>query len=121
MGRKRTDPAGGMEIIQGTLDMLILKALIFGPRHGWDVLCWLRDQAGGELALEEGAIYPALYRLEKRGLIESQWGLSENNRRAKFYQLTDRGRNELTSRGAEWARYVQVVDQIMAAPGETQS
>ncbi len=117
MGKKRTVPAG-MEIIQGTLDMLILKALLFGPRHGWDVLCWLRDQAGGELAFEEGAIYPALYRLERRSLVQSQWGLSENNRRAKFYQLTEQGRGELTSRGSEWARYVQVVDRILAAPTE---
>ena len=118
MGKKRTDRASGMEIIQGTLDMLILKTLMYGPRHGWDVLCWLRDQASGELALEEGAIYPALYRLEKRGLIESQWGLSENNRRAKYYQLTDRGRSEQANRGEEWSRYVRVVDRILTAPME---
>ena len=114
----RRDQNERMEIIQGTLDMLILKALVYGPRHGWDVLCWLRGQAENELSLEEGAIYPALYRLERRGLVESQWGLSENNRRAKYYQLTDRGRNELASRGEAWARYVRVVDRILTAPTE---
>jgi len=104
-----------MDIIQGTLDMLIMKALVWGPRHGWDVLCWLREQAGGELAPEEGAIYPALYRLERRKLVESQWGISENNRRAKYYQLTEQGRKELAVRGAEWARYVGVVERILEA------
>ncbi len=118
MGRKRTGVNQRLEIIQGTLDMLILKSLVIGPRHGWDVLCWLRDQAEGELSLEEGAIYPALYRLEKRGLVESQWGLSENNRRAKYYQLTERGHNELANRGREWSRYVRVVDRILTAATE---
>jgi transcriptional regulator len=103
-----------MEIMQGTLDMLIMKSLVWGPRHGWDVLCWLRDQAGGELAPEEGAIYPALYRLEKRKLVKSHWGLSENNRRAKYYKLTEQGVKELAARGSEWARYVGVVERIMA-------
>jgi transcriptional regulator len=102
-----------MEIIQGTLDVLILKALVWGPRHGWDVLCWLRDLVDGELAVEEGAIYPALYRLAEKDLVDTQWGLSENNRRAKYYQLTDRGRQELGARTVAWSRYARIMDRIL--------
>ena len=102
-----------MEIIQGTLDVLILKGLVWGPRHGWDVLSWLRDQVDGELAVEEGAIYPALYRLAEKGLVDTQWGLSENNRRAKYYQLTDRGHLELGARTVAWGRYARLMDRIL--------
>ena len=103
-----------MELVQGTLDMLILKALIWGPKHGWDILCWLRDTAEGEIAIEEGAIYPALYRIEDRGYIKARWGVSENNRRAKYYELTTRGREELLTRAATWGRYVRVLARILA-------
>lgn len=105
-----------MDIIQGTLDMLVLQALRSGPKHGWDVLNWLNDVSGRRLSAEEGAIYPALYRMEERGLVESTWGVSENNRRAKFYALTARGRTELTARSATWNQYVDVVRDIL---GET--
>ena len=104
-----------MDIIQGTLDMLILKALLWGPKHGWDVLCWLRQKSSEELNIEEGALYPALHRMEERGWIEADWGLSENNRRAKFYQLTSVGREELNERASTWGRYVHVVDRILQA------
>ena len=104
-----------MDIIQGTLDMLILKALIWGPKHGWDILLWLRHKSNGELAIEEGAIYPALHRMEDRDLIEAEWGITENNRRAKYYQLTDQGRLELNERTATWARYIRVLEQILEA------
>ena len=102
-----------MEIIQGTLEMLILRSLVRGERHGWDVLCWLRERAGRELSLEEGAIYPALHRLEGKGLITSEWGLSENNRRARYYQLTDRGQSELGRQSETWTRYVRVIGRIL--------
>ncbi len=107
-------PDDPMELVQGTLDMLIMKTLIRGPKHGWDVLCWLREISDGELAIEEGAIYPALYRMEDRGFIKADWGISENNRRAKYYQLTARGRNELTARSDTWGRYVRVLARILA-------
>jgi len=107
-------PDDPMELVQGTLDMLIMKALIWGPKHGWDVLCWLREISGGELAIEEGAIYPALYRMEDRGFIKADWGISENNRRAKYYRLTAKGRNELTARSDTWGRYVRVLARILA-------
>ena len=107
-------PDDPMELVQGTLDMLIMKALIWGPKHGWDVLCWLREISGGELAIEEGAIYPALYRMEDRGFITADWGISENTRRAKYYRLTAKGRNELTARSDTWGRYVRVLARILA-------
>jgi len=103
-----------MELVQGTLDMLILKALIWGPKHGWDILCWLRDTSEGEIAIEEGAIYPALYRIADRGYIKASWGLSENNRRAKYYRLTEKGRQELASRATTWGSYVRVLARILA-------
>jgi transcriptional regulator len=109
-------PEDQLDIIQGTLDMLILRALSQGPKHGWDVLCWIREVSDGVLLPEEGAIYPSLYRMADRGLLESGWGVTENNRRAKFYQLTRRGRAELATRSRDWDRYVAVVTRIMAAP-----
>src|SRR4051812_44904310 len=77
-----------LDLLQGTLDVLILKTLSWGPRHGYAVARWLHDTSDDVLRVDEGALYPALHRLERRGLIESEWGLSENNRRAKYYQLT---------------------------------
>jgi PadR family transcriptional regulator PadR len=106
-------PRDPLELIQGTLEMLLLKALVRGPRHGWDVLCWLRERAGGELSLEEGALYPALHRLERKRLVNSSWGLSGNNRRARYYELTGRGRAELGRRSTDWGRYVRVVARIL--------
>ena len=108
-------PDKNVDVVQGTLDMLILNALRPGPMHGWDVLCWLRDISDGALSLEEGAIYPAFYRMEKRGFVESAWGITGNNRRARYYQLTRRGRKELRLRQETWSRYVRLVEHIMAA------
>ena len=76
--------AQGLSLLQGTLDMLVLKALLWGPRHGYGVLHWIRQASGEELGLEEGALYPALHRLELKGRVEAEWGLSENNRQAKY-------------------------------------
>jgi PadR family transcriptional regulator PadR len=106
-------PRDPLEIIQGTLEMLILKALIRGSCNGWQVLCWLRERAGGELSIEEGALYPALHRLERKRLVSSEWGLSENNRRARYYTLSERGRAELQRQSADWRRYVRVVAAIL--------
>ena len=102
-----------MDLMQGTLDMLILQSLVQGPTHGYAVMRWLRDASEEELRIEEGALYPALHRLEERGLVDSEWGLSENNRKAKFYKLTSKGRRRLRSAAASWSRYVKAVSKIL--------
>lgn len=87
--------AESVELLRGTLDLLILRALKIESTHGYGVLRWIEGATGDELRIEEGSLYPALYRLEKRGWVMSEWGLSENNRRARFYQLTPKGRAQL--------------------------
>ena len=108
-------PRREVDLVQGTLDMLVLKALTWGPMHGYSVLAWLRDTTDGDLRIEDAALYPALHRMEGRGLIESDWGLSENNRKAKYYRLTAKGRRELRSEAAIWSRYVSVIAKVMSA------
>ena len=102
-----------LDLLKGTLDVLVLKALTWGPRHGYAVARWLHDTSGDVLRVEEGALYPALHRLERRGWIESEWGLSENNRRAKYYQLTPAGRRQLRAELSAWARYVEAVGKVL--------
>jgi transcriptional regulator len=111
------DDAEELELLQGTLDVLVLKTLSWGPRHGYAVARWLHDTSGDVLRVEEGALYPALHRLERRGWIESEWGLSENNRRAKYYQLTAQGRRQLRAKASSWARYAAAVTRVLAAAG----
>lgn len=103
------------DLLQGTLDMLVLKALVWGPRHGYEIMRWIRRTSGEELKLEEGALYPALHRMQERGWIAAEWGLSENNRRAKFYQLTAVGRRRLDREAESWNRYVSAVARILEA------
>jgi transcriptional regulator len=106
-------------LLQGTLDMLVLKALIFGPQHGYAVAKWIRDTTDGTLEVEEGALYTALHRLEKRRLLDSEWGQSENNRRAKYYALNAEGRRQLAEGTQSWSRYAEAVFKILqAAPAE---
>ena len=102
-----------LELLQGTLDVLVLKTLSWGPRHGYAVARWIAETSGAELQIEEGALYTALHRLEKRGWVEAEWGLSENNRKAKFYQLTARGRGQLRAQTARWTRYSVAVTRIL--------
>jgi transcriptional regulator len=102
-----------LELLQGTLDVLVLKTLSWGPRHGYAVARWIADTTQDELQIEEGALYTALHRLEKRGWVEAEWGVSENNRRAKYYQLTALGRRQLRSRTALWERYAQAVTRVL--------
>jgi len=104
-----------VDVLQGTLDMLVLKALTWGRMHGYSILAWLRQATDGELRIEDAALYPALHRMEARGLIEAEWGLSENNRKAKFYRLTVRGRRELRAESESWTRYVSVIGKVMSA------
>jgi PadR family transcriptional regulator, regulatory protein PadR len=104
-----------LEILQGTLDVMVLKTLTWGPRHGYAVAGWIRDTSGEELRVEDRALYVALHRLEARGWIESEWGLSENNRKAKYYQLTRAGRAALREQVAQFSRYVSAVQRVLQA------
>ena len=106
--------AENLELLQGTLDVLVLKTLTWGPRHGYAIARWVRDTTDDLLRIEEGSLYPALHRLEKRGWIEAEWGLSENNRRAKYYQLTTKGRQQLRAEAETWARYSAAVTKVLA-------
>ena len=105
----------GLELVKGTLDVLILKTLSWGPLHGYAVSRWIRQQTEGVLEVEDAALYQALHRLERRKLIEAEWGVSENNRRAKYYQLTALGRKQLRQESATWRTYAQAVFQILDA------
>lgn len=107
-----TDPAG---VLPGTLDLLILKAVSLGELHGYGVLLRIEQISGGTLQIQQGALYPALYRLEHQGLIESSWGVSDNNRRAKFYRLTGPGRRQLGAETASWIRMADAMARSLAA------
>ena len=110
--------AGDLELLRGTLDVLILKALSFGPRHGYAVAEWLETSTGDLLQVGEGSLYPALHRMEERGWIRSTWGLSENNRRARYYELTAEGRRRLKSEAAWWARFAGTVTAVLTRGAE---
>ena len=110
-------PRNIIESVQGTLDFLILKTLSRGEMHGYAIARSIFDTSAEELQIEEGTLYPALHRLEDRGWIDAGWGLSENNRRAKFYRLTATGRRELRERVTSWRRFTRAVDRVLdAAP-----
>ena len=102
-----------LELLRGTLDMMILKALTWGPRHGYQIARWIESGTDEALSIEEGSLYPALHRMERRGWVASEWGRSENNRRAKFYRLTERGRRQLKTEAAAWIRFARAVSLLM--------
>jgi transcriptional regulator len=102
-----------LDLLQGTLDLLIMKTLTWGPRHGYAVASWIRATTDERLQIEEGALYTALHRMEKRGWLESEWGLSENNRKAKYYQLTTQGRRQLTAKTVVWTEYAGAVFKVL--------
>jgi transcriptional regulator len=104
------------EVLRGTLDLLILKALGWGPAHGYAVARWIQHATDDALAIGEGTLYPALHRLEERGWIAASWGASENNRQAKFYALTRSGRAQLRVETANWRRYAAAVFAALEAP-----
>ena len=108
-------PPRTAELLQGTLDILVLKALTWGPLHGYAVARWIQQVTDDALRIEEGSLYPALHRLEERDLVGSQWGVSENNRRAKFYRLTAGGRRHLQAETSNWTRYVEAVRKVLHA------
>ena len=105
-----------VDLLQGTLEFLILKTLSWGPLHGFAIGRWIRQRTDDALEIEEGALYPALHRMERRGWIEADWGVTENNRRAKYYEITRLGREQLKREESSWTRYVAAVSKIMAPP-----
>ena len=102
-----------VDLLQGTLDVLVLKTLSWGPMHGYAVARWLQQVTDDVLQIEEGSLYPALHRLERRGWVESEWGVSENNRRAKYYSLTAEGRKQLRQEAATWRTYAEAVFKVL--------
>ncbi|MBX6366087.1 MAG: PadR family transcriptional regulator [Gemmatimonadetes bacterium] len=105
-----------LDLLQGTLDMMILQALSWGPMHGYGVARWLERTTDDALRVEEGSLYPALHRMTTRGWLTAEWGISENNRRAKYYTITEAGRRQLRAEAASWARFAAAVARVMA-PG----
>jgi transcriptional regulator len=103
------------ELLHGTLEVIVLKTLSWGPMHGYGIGRWIEQLSNGALRIDEGSLYPALYRLEKKGWIESEWGASEKNRRAKYYRLTADGERELREGRRVWSGFVQAVGQVLAA------
>ena len=108
---KRPPNAG--DILQGTLDMLILRTLVMGPAHGHTIAQVIENTSENALEVEQGSLYPALHRLEDRGLVSSEWGVSENNRKAKFYRLTSKGRKELSAAAGRWQRMTRAISLIL--------
>lgn len=100
-------------LLHGTLDTLVLKTLSHGPRHGYAIARWLEERTSEAIAVEEGSLYPALYRLEKKGLLRSEWGVSELDRRAKFYHLTERGRERLRAETEAWQAFSRAVSDVL--------
>jgi PadR family transcriptional regulator PadR len=108
--------ADALPVVKGTLDVLVLKALSWAPMHGFEVTTWLEDRSGGRLDVEDSALYQAFYRLEARNLIAADWGVTENNRKARYYRITGAGRTHLRAQTAQWLRYAETVSDILTAP-----
>ena len=108
-----------VSLLRGTLDLLILKALTWGPRHGYGVVEWIEQATDAALMVGEGTLYPALHRLEKQGLVESEWGLSENNRTAKYYRLNSAGRRRLNAGVTSWTAFVEAAARALRATSPT--
>ena len=104
-----------LELIRGSLDVLILKSLVWGPLHGYAITSLIRRQSDDALLVEEGTLYPALWRLENKGWLDAEWGLSENNRKAKFYRLTTEGRRQLRRETKTWEAYAEAVAKVLRA------
>ena len=102
-----------LPVVKGTLDVLVLKALSWGPMHGFEVVSWLEARSRSALEVEDSAIYQALYRMEKRRLVDAEWGVTENKRRARYYQISASGRAQLKSQTTEWLRYTKLVTAIL--------
>ena len=105
-----------LAIIKGTLDVLVLRALKWQPMHGFEITAWLEGRSGNRLALEDAALYQALYRMEKRELVTAEWGMSENQRRARYYHITTAGRASLNQQTRDWLRYSETLTDILTGP-----
>lgn len=110
-----------LPLLQGTLDVLILKALSDGPLHGYGVAVWLEQRTDDVLQIEEGSLYPALHRMQRKGWLDAEWGLSENNRRAKYYQVTPAGRRHLRQESVSWERFAGAVSTVLGTPPSARS
>ena len=106
--------AHALPLLKGTLDLLVLKTLTWGPMHGFGISSWLDEQSSGTVGVDDSALYQALHRLEGRGYIAAEWGITENNRRARFYTLTTAGRRHLKAETESWLRYTTTVTSILA-------
>jgi len=106
-----------LDLVRGTFDLILLKTLSWGPMHGLGVARWIESVTQSQLQVEEGALYPALHRLEQRRWLSAEWGVTDSNRRAKFYRLTERGRKQLATEVSRWSRYAEAVGRILAAEG----
>ena len=109
---------GQLDLMQGTLDMLILKAVSLGPLHGYGVLLRIQQISGEQLAIQQGSLYPALFRLEHQGLLASEWGESDNKRKAKFYRLTPAGRRQFRAEAEKWNRMAALINGILSTTPE---
>ncbi len=107
--------AAAMSVVKGTLDVLVLKALSWTPMHGFEITTWLEGRSDGALGIEDSALYQALYRLEERGFVAAEWGVTEKNRRARYYRLTPAGRAHLKAQTAQWVRYSRTVTGILTS------
>jgi PadR family transcriptional regulator, regulatory protein PadR len=106
-----------LDLLRGTLDLLILKTLSWGPMHGLAVTRWIEQVTGARLQIEEGALYPALHRMEQKGWLDAEWGYTDANRKAKFYRLTADGRKQLAAELSKWSRYTEAVQLVITAEG----
>ena len=107
------EPSESLDLLRGTLDLLVMRTLTWGPKHGYAVSKWLRERTEGILGVEESALYQALHRLERRRWVRSEWGLTETNRRAKFYFLTEKGRKQLATEVDNWRLYARAVHLVL--------
>jgi transcriptional regulator len=104
-----------IDLLRGTLELFVLKTLSWAPMHGLAILRWIEGATESRLQIEEGALYPALHRMEQRGWLAAEWGLSENNRRAKYYRLTVKGRRQFATKVSVWERYIEVAAMVLSA------
>ena len=107
--------ADTVPLVKGTLDVLVLKALAWAPMHGFEITTWLEARSGGGLGVRDSALYQALHRMEERGLITAEWGVTENNQRARYYRLTKGGRAHLAAETAQWVRYAELVTGVLTS------
>ena len=110
-----------LPVLKGTLDLLVLRALSWSPMHGFEIVSWLERAAGGSLDVDDSALYQAVYRLEERGMLAAEWGVTENNRRARYYKITAAGRAHLRTETKSWMQYAQTVTTILTSAGEPAS